>query len=106
MWVRVVCGLVETAAICSPTSALRRVDFPAFGRPASAAKPDFPALLISRITLAFSFRDHPHRIPFRSGLGIGKICRPADSNARDAPFVRLNHLEQQPAKFYRLADRR
>src|SRR5262245_31208331 len=102
MRVRVVCGFVETAAICSPTNALRRVDLPALGRPASATKPDFPGLLISRITLAFSICKQPHRILFRSRFR--EVCRPADSDTRDAAFVRFNHFEQQSAKFDGFAD--
>jgi hypothetical protein len=37
--VRVVCGFSETAAICSPTRALRSVDLPELGRPIKAAEP-------------------------------------------------------------------
>src|SRR5205823_2290696 len=37
----VVCGLSETIASFVPTSLLRSVDFPAFGRPISDTKPDF-----------------------------------------------------------------
>ena len=40
LW-RVVWGLSETIDIFSPTSALRSVDFPEFGRPIKAAEPDF-----------------------------------------------------------------
>jgi len=40
MRVRVVCGLAETAAMCSPTSALSKVDLPALGRPTRATVPD------------------------------------------------------------------
>src|SRR5205823_10711923 len=36
---RVDCGLGETMARCSPTNALRREDFPTFGRPASTTVP-------------------------------------------------------------------
>jgi len=36
---RVDCGLGETIARCSPTSAFRRVDFPTLGFPASATTP-------------------------------------------------------------------
>src|SRR5947209_18592620 len=37
---RVVCGLSETIATLPPHSALTSVDFPTFGRPATATKPD------------------------------------------------------------------
>src|SRR5438270_12747542 len=37
----VVCGLSETIASFVPTSLLRSVDLPAFGRPISDTKPDF-----------------------------------------------------------------
>src|SRR6188508_152800 len=36
---RVVCGLSETIATLPPASALTSVDFPTFGRPATAANP-------------------------------------------------------------------
>ncbi len=36
---RVDCGLGETIARCSPTSAFKRVDFPTLGFPASATTP-------------------------------------------------------------------
>src|SRR6266567_6822404 len=36
----VVCGLSETIATFEPVSALTSVDFPTFGRPATATKPD------------------------------------------------------------------
>ena len=41
MRLRVVCGLSDTMAIFVPTSRLRSVDLPAFGRPMSDTKPDF-----------------------------------------------------------------
>src|SRR6185437_6171228 len=41
---RVVCGLSETIATLPPQSALTSVDFPTFGRPATATNP----LLIAR----------------------------------------------------------
>ena len=37
---RVVCGLSDTIATLSPTIAFTSVDLPAFGRPASATKPE------------------------------------------------------------------
>ncbi len=37
----VVCGLLETMAIFSPTSAFVSVDFPTFGRPAIVIMADF-----------------------------------------------------------------
>ena len=39
--VRVVWGLEETIAIFSPKRAFKREDFPTFGLPTMAAKPDF-----------------------------------------------------------------
>src|SRR5437016_7665797 len=41
MRLRVVCGLAETIATFSPTSAFNSVDFPALGRPRMLTKPDF-----------------------------------------------------------------
>ena len=38
---RVVCGLSETIATFPPQRAFTSVDFPTFGRPATAANPDF-----------------------------------------------------------------
>ena len=42
---RVVCGIADTIATFSPTSALTSVDLPTLGRPATATKPVFIRVL-------------------------------------------------------------
>src|SRR5690554_6346627 len=64
MVLRVVCGLLETMATLWPRRALRRVDFPTFGRPTTATKPERYALVSLDISafLPFSYlsrKTHP-----------------------------------------------
>ena len=45
MRLRVVCGLSETIATFSPTSRLTSVDLPTLGRPTTATKPEWKAVV-------------------------------------------------------------
>src|SRR5215475_8507444 len=106
MRVRVVCGLDETAAMCSPTSVLSKVDLPALGRPMSAAKPDlyFSTELTSKNKVALGLRRR--RRSFSDvGLIIRRLSRFLNSDARDAALVGLDHFKPQSAERYLFADR-
>src|SRR5262249_37162141 len=109
MRVRVVCGFDETAAMCSPTRALSKVDLPALGRPMSAANPDLCFSVIPaptskhEITLGLRLR---RRRSFSDFLFLFRgLNRLLNSHARDAAFVGLNHLKPQSAKRDLFADR-
>src|SRR5215470_8297094 len=107
MRVRVVCGFDETAAICSPTSALSKVDLPALGRPMRAAKPD----LYSSTELTLKNKVAPGLRPRRrrSFSGVGLLVRRLslflNSDARDAAFVGLDDFKTQSAERDLFADR-
>src|SRR5215813_2780511 len=105
MRVRVVCGFDETAAICSPTSALSKVDLPALGRPMRAAKPDlyFSTELTLKNKVAPGLRRR--RRSFNGvGLLVRRLSRLLNSDARDATFVGLDHFKTQSAERYLFAD--
>src|SRR5215475_12483320 len=91
MRVRVVCGFDDTAAICSPTSALSKVDLPALGRPMRAAKPDLYSS--KELTLKNKVASGLRRRR-RSFSGVGFLVRRLslflNSDARDAAFVGLD----------------
>src|SRR5262245_7749910 len=106
MRVRVVCGFDETAAMCSPTSALSKVDLPAFGRPMSAAKPDLCfSLITSKHEITFRFGPRRIRSFGDAGLLPRRPSRFLNSDARDAAFVGIDYFEAQPAEPYLFADR-
>src|SRR5262249_36715494 len=109
MRVRVVCGLDETAAMCSPTRALSKVDLPALGRPMSAAKPDLCFSVISKPTskheIALGLRPRRRR-SFGDFLSLFRgLNRLLNSHAGDAAFVGLHHFESQSAERDLFADR-
>src|SRR5262245_33579177 len=106
MRVRVVWGLDETAAMCSPTSALSKVDLPALGRPMSAAKPDLCfSLITSKHEITFRLGPRRSRCFGDVGLLPRRLGRFLNSDARDAAFVGVYHFEAQPAERYLFADR-
>src|ERR687888_2330129 len=80
---RVVCGLSETIATLPPQSALTSVDFPTFGRPATATKPLF--------TSAAS----PNRS--RAGLATARRCTnsPAGQNRLERTRSQLERIGEQ-----------
>src|SRR5262245_60382558 len=107
MRVRVVCGLAETAAMCSPTSAFSRVDLPALGRPMRAAKPDLcPDSLISEFAIPLAVGAHGGDRFSHFNFLIGRGNWFLNSHPRDAAFVGFDHFEAQPVEFNTLAHRR
>src|SRR5262247_4075324 len=102
MRVRVVCGFDETAAICSPTSALSKVDLPALGRPMRAAKPDLCFSVIShqKHEIALGLGPRRRRNFGDVGLLVRRLRRLVNPDARDATVVGLDHFEAQSAEAY------
>src|SRR5262245_29289785 len=93
--------------MCSPTSALSKVDLPALGRPMSAAKPDLCFSVIShqKHEIALGLGPRRRRNFGDVGLLVRRLDRLLDPDARDATFVSLDHFEAQSAEFYLFADR-
>src|SRR6266513_3798518 len=80
MRVRVVCGLSDTMASLWPTTRLRSVDLPAFGRPRNETKPDLPLIL------------------------GGNRFAAAQADFGDAPALDLDHLHIEAIDLKTLAD--
>src|SRR3954449_12281891 len=89
---RVVCGLSETIATLPPQSALTSVDFPTFGRPATAMKPLLTGLRLDRLAHASRRRSPPDK-----GWG----CRPA-THTIDGTDSRRTRLRQFRAESSRV----
>src|SRR4030095_1046904 len=93
--------------MCSPTSALSKVDLPALGRPMSAAKPDLCFSVIShqKHEIALGLGPRRRRNFGHVGLLVCRLCPLLDPDARDATFVGIDHFEAQSAEGYLFADR-
>src|SRR5262245_43766383 len=93
--------------MCSPTSALSKVDLPALGRPMSAANPDLCLSVIShqKHEIALGLGPRRRRNFGDVGLLVLRLRRPLNPDARDATFVGLDHFEAQSAEAYLFADR-
>src|SRR5215510_15445137 len=93
--------------MCSPTSALSKVDLPALGRPMSAAKPDLYFSVISHQKHEIALGIGPRRRGNFGDVGllVRRMGRLLNPDARDATFVSIDHLEAQSAEGYLFADR-
>src|SRR5262245_54699478 len=93
--------------MCSPTSALSKVDLPALGRPISAAKPDLRFSVMSHQKHEISFGLGPRRRRNFGDVGllVRRLGRLLNPDARDATFVSIDHFEAQTAEAYLFSDR-
>src|SRR5215212_1797512 len=90
---RVVCGLSDTIATFPPQSAFTSVDFPTFGRPATATKPLFIPLPALSDVAASS--PHPQRVGVlpltlsgeRTARKRTRACRFCANCSREVPRV-------------------
>src|SRR6185436_9491182 len=94
----VVCGLSETMASLAPTSRLRSVDLPAFGRPTSETKPAFTDRPSCRLARPGGAR--------RRDFGADRGGSLGDAHAVDAPALGVEHFDAQPVDLEPLADGR